>query len=59
MTTSEAELLAAPAESEAETGMFVSGDEIMRELYESIARMEGRDAATDHADAELRPSPRR
>ena len=30
MTTSEAELLAAPAESEAETGMFVSGDEIMR-----------------------------
>jgi hypothetical protein len=47
---SEAELLAALAESEAqaEAGSFVSGDEIMRELHESIARMEGR-AAADHA----------
>jgi hypothetical protein len=40
--------LAALAESEAkaEAGLFVSGDEIMRELQESIARMERR--ATDH-----------
>jgi hypothetical protein len=46
----EAELLAALAESEAEAeaGLFVSGDEIMRELRDSIARMEGR-AAADHA----------
>ncbi len=60
-TPSEAELLAALAESEAEAeaGLFVSGDEIMRELHESIARMEGRDAAADHADVESGPSPRR
>ena len=51
----EAELLAALAESEA--GLFISGDEIMRELHESIARMEGL-AATDHADVEP-GSPRR
>jgi hypothetical protein len=50
---SEAELLAALAESEAEAeaGLFVSGDEIMRELHESIVRMEGRTAA-EHAGAE-------
>jgi hypothetical protein len=50
---SEAELLAALAESEAEAeaGLFVSGDEIMRELRESIARMEGR-GPTDHVDPE-------
>jgi hypothetical protein len=52
-TPSEAELSAALAESEAEAeaGLFVSGDEIIRELHESIARMEGRTAA-EHASAE-------
>jgi predicted transcriptional regulator len=30
----------AESEAEAEAGRFVSGDEIMRELRESIARME-------------------
>jgi hypothetical protein len=60
-TPSEAELLAALAESEAEAeaGLFVSGVEIMRELYESIARMEGQAAAADHADLEPGSSPRR
>jgi hypothetical protein len=58
---SEAELLAALAESEAEAeaGLFVSGDEIMRELRESIARMEGRATAADHTDVEPGSSPRR
>jgi hypothetical protein len=58
---SEAELLAALAESEAEAeaGLFVSGDEIMRELRESIARMEGRAVTADHADPEPGSSPRR
>jgi hypothetical protein len=60
-TPSEAELLAALAESEAEAeaGVFISGDEIMRELRESIARMEGRNAAADYADAEPGFPPRR
>ncbi len=52
---SEAELLTALAESEseAEAGLLVPGDEIMRELHESIARMAGRAAAAaDDADAE-------
>jgi hypothetical protein len=59
-TPSEAELLAALAESEAEAeaGLFVSGDEIMRELQESIARMEGR-ATAEHAGAEPDSPPRR
>jgi hypothetical protein len=56
---SEAELLAALAESEAEAGLFVSGDEIMRELGESIARMESRAVAADHSDIEPGSSPRR
>jgi hypothetical protein len=58
---SEAELLAALAESEAEAeaGLFVSGDEIMRELRESIARMEGRAVATDGADVGTGSPPRR
>lgn len=49
----EAELLTilAESEAEAEAGLFVSGDEVIRELHESIARMERR-AAADHADAE-------
>jgi hypothetical protein len=37
---SQAELLAALAESEAEAGLLVSGDEIIPEPHESIARME-------------------
>jgi hypothetical protein len=47
----EAELLTALSESEAEAevGLFVSGDELMRELHESIARMESRAEAL-HAD---------
>ena len=47
----EAKLLAALADSEAEAraGLFVSGDEIMRELRESIARMEARTGAAGHA----------
>lgn len=36
----------AESEAEAEAGLFVSGDEIMRELHESLARMERRDIAT-------------
>ena len=38
--------LEAIAESEAELakGLIVPGDEVMRELYESIARLEGRQA---------------
>jgi len=57
---SEAELLAMLAESEAEAdaGIFMSADEIMRELKESIARMEG-PAAADHVDVEPGASPRR
>ena len=60
-TLSEVELLAALAESEAEAeaGLFVSGDEVVRELHESIARMEGRNAAADHADVEPDSSPHR
>jgi hypothetical protein len=45
-----AEWAAILAESEAEAGLFVSGDEILRELHESIARMENR-ATPGHADA--------
>jgi hypothetical protein len=58
---SEAELLAALAESEAEAeaGLFVSGDAIMRELRESIARMEGRAVGVDRADVEPGSPPRR
>jgi hypothetical protein len=43
---SEAELLASLARSEAElaTGQIVSGDEVLRELDESIARMEAKRA---------------
>jgi hypothetical protein len=59
--TSEAELLAALAESEAEAeaGLFVSGDEIMSELRESIARMEGQAGEADHANIKPGSSPRR
>lgn len=59
LTPREAELLAALAESEAEAeaGLFVSGDEIIRELHESIARMESRPAA-DRDDEESASSPR-
>ncbi len=39
-----AEWAAILAESEAEAGWFVSGDDIMRELRQSIARMQGRAA---------------
>jgi len=41
---SEAELLASLARGEAEfaAGQFVSGDEVLRELDESIARMEAK-----------------
>jgi hypothetical protein len=58
---SEAELVAALAESEAEAkaSLFVSGNEIMRELHESIARMEGRVVAADRGDVEPGSSPRR
>jgi hypothetical protein len=43
---SEAELLASLARSEAElvAGQIVSGDEVLRELDESIARMEAKRA---------------
>jgi predicted transcriptional regulator len=49
-----AEILA-ESEAEAEAGLFVPGDEIMRELRESIARLEAKQAAT----AQGRPSRRR
>ena len=57
----EAELPAALAESEAEAeaGLFVSGDEVLRELHESIARMEGRAAEAHDADVESGSSRRR
>jgi hypothetical protein len=57
----EAELLAALAESEAEAeaGLFVYGEEIMRELRESIARMEGQAKAAASANIEPGSSPRR
>jgi hypothetical protein len=60
-TPSEAELLAALEESqaEAEAGLLVSGDEILRELHESIARMEGREAAADRANEDPGSSHRR
>jgi hypothetical protein len=60
-TPSEADLLTVLAESEAEAeaGLLVSGDEIMRELHESIARMENGGTAADHADKEPGPSRRR
>jgi hypothetical protein len=53
----EADLLAAltDSEAEAEAGLFVSGDEVLRELHESIARMEGRTASA----ADTSGSPRR
>jgi len=53
--------LEALAESEAQlaAGQIVSGDEIMRELHESIARMENGGTAADHADKEPGPSRRR
>jgi hypothetical protein len=38
-----AEILA-ESEAEVEAGLFVSGDEIIRELHESIVRMEKRSA---------------
>ena len=45
-TPGEAELLASLARSEAEiaSGQIVSGDEVLRELDESIARMEAKRA---------------
>jgi hypothetical protein len=45
-TPSEAQLLASLARSEAElaAGQIVSGDEVLRELDESIARMEAKRA---------------
>ncbi len=57
----EAELLAAMAESDAEAqaGLFLSGDEVMRELRESIARMEGQFAESAPADADPGFLPRR
>lgn len=58
---SEAELLAALGDSqaEAEAGLFVSGDEIMRELRESIARMESLAVAADRPNEEPGFSPHR
>jgi hypothetical protein len=47
------------SESETEAGLFVSGDEIMRELRESIARMEVRVVAAGRADVKPGSSPRR
>jgi len=58
-TAAEWAAILAESEAEAEAGLFVSGDEIMRELHESIARMEGRTAAADHADPAPGSPPRR
>lgn len=60
-TATKAALLAALAVSEAEAkaGLLVSGDEIMRELRESIARMEGRAVAAKRTDLKLGSTPRR
>lgn len=58
-TAAEWATILAESEAEAEAGLFVSGDEIMRELYESIARMEGRAAAADHPDPAPGSPPRR
>jgi predicted transcriptional regulator len=58
-TAAEWAAILAESEAEAEAGRFVSGDEIMRELRESIARMEGRAATTDHTGAVPGSPPRR
>ncbi len=44
-TEAEWAAIVAESEAEAEAGLFVSGDEIRRELRESIARMESRGTA--------------
>jgi hypothetical protein len=51
-------VILAESEAEAEAGLFVSGDEIMRELHESVARMEGRTAA-ERGGVEPGSTPRR
>jgi hypothetical protein len=48
-TAAEWAAILAESEAEAEAGLFVPADEIMREPHESIARMEGRTEAPDHA----------
>lgn len=51
-TAAEWAAILAESEAEAEAGLLISGDEIMRELHQSIARMENAAAAeADHADA--------
>jgi hypothetical protein len=49
----------AESEAEAEAGLFVHGDEIMRELRESIARMEGRTEKVNHTGTVPGSQPRR
>ena len=53
---SEADLLAALAESdaEAEAGLFVDGDEIIRELYAEAERLEAEQAEEQNRTAALR-----
>jgi predicted transcriptional regulator len=50
-TAAEWAAILAESEAEAEAGLFVPGDEIMRELRESIARMESRVASADRTGA--------
>lgn len=52
-TAAEWAAILAESEAEAEAGLLVSGDDVMRELYESIARMEGRLPSQDQADRVL------
>jgi RNA polymerase-interacting CarD/CdnL/TRCF family regulator len=44
-TAAEWEAILAESEAELAAGQIVSGDEVMRELHESIARMEGKKSA--------------
>lgn len=55
-TPSEADLLAALAESdaEAEAGLFIDGDEIIRELYAEAERLEAEQAEEQSRTAALR-----
>ena len=53
-TPSEAELLAVLAESEAEAGLFVDGDALIRDLYADADRLEAELAAEQGRKVALR-----
>jgi len=59
VTAAEWAAILAESEAEAEAGLFVSGDDVLRELRESIARMEGSAATADQTGAAPGSLPRR